>query len=187
MNPARRYANFARALCTALLLVSATGAVRAQEEGNLIKWSLRAGAFVPTQGTLRSQAGGPYWLVGAEIDPQFRYRFEGGRITFGADAFYRESGGVRFLTIPLTARITWDITPPSSQYRVYGGLGPGGYFVSSEHRGQTLEPGVRFILGADLSKRWYFETNYDYISGFTDAAGNGIHPGGLSLLLGYRF
>jgi hypothetical protein len=188
VNAAKRYAIVARAVGVAVLLACTTVAARAQDEGEANpRWSLKAGAFFPTQGTLRGQSGSPYYVLGVEFDPDFRYRFEGGRIAFGAEAMFRESRKTRFLTIPLTARITWDITPPTSSSRVYGGLGAGIYFIGTQFEGQTLQPGARFILGADLGERWFIETNYDYVSGFTDSAGNGIKPSGLSLLLGYRY
>ena len=186
MNAARRYAMLARAVGVALLFAGTTSAARAQDDANPT-WSVKAGVFFPTQGTLRSQSGSPYYALGVQFDPDFRYRFEGGRIAFSAEAFYRENKKTRFLTIPLVARITWDITPPDTATRVYGGLGAGMYWISTLHEGSTLQPGARFILGADLGERWFVETNYDYVSGFSDSAGNGIKPGGISIMLGYRY
>jgi hypothetical protein len=180
---------FSRTLGIALLLATASGAARAQEEPlSKPTWALKAGAFFPTSGTLKNQSASPYYVIGVEIDPNFRYRPANGRIAFSAEAFYRKHGTVDFLTIPLTARITWNITNPDvNGRRVYGGLGVGAYFIGTQFEGNTLQPGARFVLGADLNKRWFFETNYDYISGFTDSAGFGVKPSGLSLQIGYRY
>jgi hypothetical protein len=176
-----------RLLGVAGVLAAASGSALAQSSPlTRPTLSLKAGAFFPTSGTLKSESASPYYVVGVEADPNFRYRLAGGRIAFTAEAFYRENGKTRFLTIPLVARVTWDITK-SEDRRVYGGLGAGIYFVESKNEGTTLQPGARFIVGVDLSKRWFFETNYDYISGFTDSVGKGIKPGGLSLQIGYRY
>jgi hypothetical protein len=187
VNAAKRYAIVARTLGLALLLASAAGTARAQEEGEGGKWSLKAGGFFPTQGTLRTQSGSPYYVAGVEYDPNFRFKLKEGNITFGAELMYRESNGKNFLTVPLTAQVTWNITAPESRFRVYAGLGGGIYIIETAFESSILQPGVKFIVGADITDRFFLETNYHYVGGFTDSGGNGIHPNGLSLLIGYRY
>lgn len=186
MNAAKRYAILARTLGLALLLASAAGSARAQ--GAVAgKWALKAGGFFPTQGTLRNQSGSPYYVAGVEYDPNLRYKLMGGRISLGAEFMYRESNSQGFLTIPLTAQVTWNVTPPESRFRVYGGLGGGAYVIETAFQGTTLQPGAKFIVGVDVTDRWFLEANYHYVSGFTDNGGNGIKNNGLSLLIGFRY
>lgn len=187
MKAAKRYSVFARTLCMALVLASAACAAHAQGEPAPSKFSLKAGGFFPTQGTLRSQSGSPYWVIGGEFHPNFKYALAGGHISLGAELMYRESGSVRFLTVPITAQVTWNITPPGSSVRVYGGLGGGAYFINTEGRGETIQPGAKFIVGADITQHLFLEANYHYVGGFTDDNGAGIHNDGISLLFGYRY
>ncbi len=192
MNAARSFALRIRlvvALTTAVLVIGVGTAARAQdpEPAQLHKWDLKAGVFFPTQGALRSQSGSPYINIGVDYHPDLRYRPAGGEIYFNVDFKFRGSGGLSYLTIPLTANIVWNLTPVSTQYRVYGGLGVGAYFINTGFIGGTLQPGVRFIVGADISEKYFLELDYDYTGGFTDSRGNGLRVDGLTFSLGRRF
>ena len=150
-------------------------------------WAVKAGAFFPTQGTLRNQSGSPYHYIGVDYNPNFTYRPASARTVFSAEFMWRDSGGKTFLTLPLTVRFLWDLTPPESRFRVYGGLGGGVYFINTAFIGGTTQGGLKFTLGVDLNDRWLLETDYDWVGGFTDNLGNGVRTDGLTIALGYRF
>ena len=174
---------------SALAVLSLSGAARAQdpEPVETHQWALRAGAFFPTQGTLRNQSGSPYYNFGIDYNPNLRTRPAGGQVYFSVDFKFRESGGLTYLTIPLTANVVWNLTPATSSYRLYGGLGAGIYFINTGFIGGTAQPGARFIVGADFSEYYFVELNYDYVGGFTDNRGNGLRVDGLTFSVGRRF
>jgi hypothetical protein len=192
VNAARHFALCTRligALAAASLLGGAAGGARAQDKEPMPAhhWDVRLGGFVPTQGTLRNQSGSPYYLIGFDYNPDFRYKPAGGTVFFTVDFKFRESGGLSFLTIPLTANIAWGLTPNDSQWRVYGGLGGGVFFINTGFIGGTTQPGARFFVGVDLSHRYFLQVDYDWVGGFTDYRGNGIRVDGLTFAAGYRF
>ena len=71
------------------------------------------------------------------------------QVVVGADFMWRSSSGLSYLTIPVTARLLWDITPPDARLRVYGGLGGGVYFINTGFIGGTTQAGLKFVVGAD--------------------------------------
>ncbi len=149
--------------------------------------SVKLGAFVPTQGTLKNQSSSPYYGLGFEYDPNFRYKLGGGgNITFGLDFLYRGNGGLKYLTIPITVRSTWTLSKDESKIRTYGGMGLGLYIINTGFIGATTQPGAKFILGADITHKYFVELNYDYIAGFNDNLGNSLRADGLTLWLGIR-
>ncbi len=171
------------------LFIIAGSAARAQdmEVDGTHKMSFKLGGFVPTQGTLKNQSSSPYYALGVEYNPNFRYKLGGGgNITFGADFLYRSNGGLKFLTIPLTVRSTWSLTKDDSKIRTYGGMGFGLYFINTGFIGGTTQPGAKFILGADITSKLFAEINYDYIAGFNDNLGNSLRADGLTFWLGIR-
>jgi hypothetical protein len=173
----------------ALLVLCTAGTARAQDVEPLPErtWAIKAGAFFPTQGALRNQSGSPYHYIGVDFNPNLRYKPLSASTVFSAEFMWRDSGGKTFLTIPLTLRLLWNITPMESRFRVYGGLGGGIYFINTGFIGGTTQAGMKFTLGVDLNERWLIETNYDWVSGFSDNLGNGIRVDGLTFALGYRY
>lgn len=149
--------------------------------------AVKLGVFFPTQGTLRNQAGNPYYHIGTEYNPNLRYKPAGGTIVLNLDFMFRDSGTKSFLTIPIIAKVLWNLTPVDYKYRAYAGLGPGVYFINTGFIGGTTQAGIRFTAGADLSSRYFAEVNYDYVGGFSDYLGSGIRVDGLSFLVGARF
>jgi hypothetical protein len=172
-----------------LTCLGAAATARAQdpEPTPVHKWDLKAGIFLPTQGALRNQSGSPYINIGVDYNPNFRYKPAGGQVYFNVDFKFRESGGLSYLTIPLTANVVWNFTPIGSQYRVYGGIGAGVYFINTGFIGGTTQGGVRFIVGADITEKYFLELDYDYTGGFTDSRGNGLRVDGLTFSVGRRF
>lgn len=194
MNAARRFPlHRALAVAGAVLLfgtgLCAAPAARAQdpEPVEMKPLAIKLGVFFPTQGTLRNQAGSPYYHIGTEYNPNFRYKPAGGNVVFNLDFLFRDSGNLSFLTIPIIAKVLWNLTPVDYKYRAYAGLGPGVYFINTGFIGATTQAGVRFTAGIDLSSRYFTEVNYDYVGGFTDYLGNGVRTDGLSFLVGARF
>ena len=151
------------------------------------KWAIRLGGFVPTQGTLRNQSGSPYYMVAFDYYPNLRYKPLGGDIYLNVDFKWRESGGQGFMTIPVAANVKWNITPDTSDYRVWGGLGAGIYFINTAFIGGTTQPGARFFLGGDITDKWFLEVDYEWVGGFTDGRGNGLRTDGVTFSVGRRF
>ena len=170
-----------------MLGIAATARAQDPEPVEPHKYDLRLGAFFPTQGNLRSQSGSPYYVVGIDYNPLLRYKPAGGTVFFSVDFKFRESGGLSFLTVPLLANVSWNITPPTSQYRLWAGLGGGVYFINTGFIGGTTQAGARFFVGADITDRWFLLFDYDYVGGFTDDRGNGIRVDGLTFSVGRRF
>jgi hypothetical protein len=151
------------------------------------KWDVRLGAFFPTQGALRSQSGSPYYVVGFDYNPNFRYQPASGNVFFSVDFKWRDSGGSTFFTIPLAANIAWNVTPDTSPVRVWAGLGVGIYFINTQFIGGTTQPGGRFFVGADITDRYFVQLDYDYVGGFTDSHNFGLRTDGLTVTAGRRF
>lgn len=196
MNAARRFArrgawtrNCLRAIGAAALLLCALDVARAQDVEPLVphRWDIKAGVFFPTQGTLHRQAGTPYYVIAADYFPQFRYRPLHADVALGVDLMWRSKGNLSFLTVPLTAKLLWTISPSDWPVRVYGGLGPGVYFINTGFIGETTQAGLKFVAGVDLTQRWFLEANYDWVGGFTDDLGNGVRVDGLTFTAGFRF
>jgi len=185
----RRFRLFASALAGASLLIGRTTAARAQDPEPVEphKYDVRVGAFFPTQGVLRGQSGSPYYVIGGDYNPNFRYKPAGGNVFFSVDFKFRSSGGLGFLTIPLTANIAWNLTPATSQFRLWAGLGGGVYFINTGFIGGTTQAGGRFFVGADITDRYFLQLDYDWVGGFTDNRGNGVRVDGLTFSAGRRF
>jgi hypothetical protein len=192
VNAARRFAlrsRFVGALAAASLMVGVVSGARAQDQEPVEphKWDVRLGAFFPTQGVLRGQAGSPYLVVAGDYNPNFRYKPAGGNVFFSVDFKFRDSGNLSFLTIPLTANIAWNLLPATDKYRLWGGLGGGVYFINTGFIGGTTQAGARFFVGADITDRYFLMLDYDWVGGFTDYRGNGVRVDGLTFSAGYRF
>ena len=189
MNVTKRCALFGRILGAAILFAGLSTTARAQDAEPYVPhmWSVKAGGLFPTNGTLRSQAGAPYYALGADYDPNLRFRLGGGRVVIGGEVLYRESGGKRELTIPLTVKALWTLTSPESRFHAYAGLGAGLYIINTGFIGSTKQPGVKFVAGLDFSKNYFLEVNYDYVGGYTDNLGQSVRNDGLTFYLGKRF
>lgn len=170
-------------------LLYAVPAARAQvwDEPVTSNWSVKVGAFLPAQGTMRNQTSTAWWVVGVDWDPMFTHNTLDGSVFLSADIMMRSAGGTFVSIIPLTANIVWDITPDEAATRVYGGLGIGVYLVDPVYDSMTVQGGLRFILGMDLTPRVFLQVNYDYVSGFTDDRGAGLRADGVSAVVGCRF
>jgi hypothetical protein len=189
VNVTKRCALFGRILGAALLMAGLSTTARAQDAEPYVPhmWSVKAGGFFPTNGTLRSQTGAPYYAVGFDYDPNLRYRPLNGRVVLSGEILYRESGGAKELTVPLTAKVLWTLTSPESRFHAYGGLGLGAYIINTGFIGNTTQPGVKFVLGVDFSRNLFLEVNYDYIGGYTDNIGQSVRNDGLTFYIGKRF
>lgn len=176
-------------LVAALALVGFGGAARAQDEETLPRtWSLKVGAFISNNGGMKDQAGDTWYYVGADFFPNFKVRPLRGDIHIGLDAAFRGAGGADFHSVSLSGKLIWPITDPSaSQYHVYGGFGLGLYFISTAFLSDLTTVGGKFILGVDITNRYFIEFNYDYVSGFTDNLGNALRADGVTIAGGVRF
>jgi hypothetical protein len=149
--------------------------------------SLKTGAFFPVQGTMRNETANEWWYIGVDVDPGFRYKPANGTVHFGADFDFRQAQGRGVFTIPLLAKVTWPITPATSNVRLYGGLGPGAYFINSRHSGAVVKPGMQFVAGLDLGERVYIEAAYDWVSAFYDDRDTPLRADAVKVALGIRF
>ena len=175
--------------CAAVVgaVLVAPSVARAQgDEPVRYEWSLKAGAFIPTQATLSREAAEPWWYFGADFNPKFRYRPLGGEVYFSLDFSGRDGGGGSYFSIPLSVRVKWPLTPEESSLKAYGGLGVGVFFINTGYSTGSIQPGGKFFLGVDLSEKWFVELNYDWVGGFTNKLDQGIRVDGVTALLGYR-
>lgn len=190
MNAAKFLAALVRTslALVALSVVSISAQAQDTEPAAVHKWAVKAGAFFPTNGTLRSQSGTPQMSLGVDYNPNFRYHLHGGTVSFGGELIYRENSGKKYLTIPVVAKVTWDLVQlMEGKFRVYGGVGGGAYFINTGFIGGTTQPGAQFVLGANLNERLFVELNYNYVSGFSDNLGNSVRVDGLNFYIGTRF
>jgi hypothetical protein len=176
-------------VCAAVMVLGFTvtmPAARADEEAAPAhKLAVTLGAFFPTESTFRGAAGDAWWHAGVDYNPGLRYRPLGGTAHLGADAALRGAGGVDFNVWSLTGRIIWPLTPKENT-RFWGGFGGGVYFIHTGTISGFAAPGLKFSFGANITERWYFEADYDYISGFTDNAGIGQRADGVTVAIGVR-
>ena len=177
------------ALSAALLLVSIAGSARAQdaEPAQTKRWAVKLGAFMPTQGALRGEAGCVCLNVGVDYYPHMASRPLNGDVVFGADFYSSSKNGKSFTCVPLTVKLLWPISPAGAKMPVYGGLGTGLYFVNTGFSSGVTEPGLKVILGIDITDKIFAEFNYDYVSGFTNRLSEGLRADGLSVSAGMRF
>jgi hypothetical protein len=136
---------------------------------------------------MKNQASGGWFHGGIDFYPNFHSKVLGGDAYFGADFNFREGNGGSTFSIPIHAKIKWNVTPIESHVKLYLGAGIGAYFTNTRFMGGNIQPGVKFIVGVNLSERWFVEANYDYVGGFTDSNGNGLRIDGLTFAAGYKF
>ncbi len=174
-----------QALGVAAVLSGSLGAAQAQdfEPTALRHWSLKAGVFLPSDSTLSGQTNSTWTQIGLEYDPHFRTMPLNGKVVFGSDFTWSSSA----FAIPLAVRILWPVTPEDSKVSAYGGLGAAIYFINTPNLGQTIQPGMQFIFGVNLSERVFIEGQYDWVSGFTDNLANSIRVDGIKAQIGFRF
>ncbi len=172
-----------------LAILCTTLAPRAVAQETDTRWtvSLKIGAYYPVHGTMRSQTASEWWYLGLDVDPGFRYKPANGTVHFGADFDFRQSQGRGVFATPLLAKVLWPITPAGEEIRLYGGLGPGVYFINSRHSGQVVKPGLQFVAGLDLGERVYVEAAYDWVSAYYDDLGTPLRSDAIKVALGIRF
>ncbi len=153
---------------------------RAEDE-SAHKLALKLGVFLPADSTFRSINGDTWFATGIDYNPGLRYRPLGGVMHVGSDAAFRSSGNV----VSITGKIVWPLTPKMGT-RFWGAFGAGGYFINTNTIAGFATPGVKFSFGANITERWFFEADYDYVSGFTDNAGNGQRADGVTVSIGFR-
>lgn len=171
----------------ALAGLSSPAAAQDYEPVQLKKAAVKVGAFIPTNGGLKSDAGSTWWYVGLDYFPGFRHRLANADVGFGADLRFRDSGKVSLFSHSLGAKALWDISPEGSPVVFRAGLGAGIYFSNTKHSGGMTNPGLKFIFSVDLSQRLFVEVNYDWVSGFTDSVSKSIRVDGLTVSAGVRY
>jgi hypothetical protein len=160
---------------------------RANAEPGQCQVSVKCGAFFPGHGAMRDQAAHEWWYVGLDLDPGFQCKPANGTVRFGADFDFRDAEGRGVFTIPLTAKVTWGISPKTEALRLYGGLGPGVYFINSRHSGAVVKPGLQFVAGLDLGDSAFVEVAYDWVGAFYDSEGTPLRADGVKAAFGVRF
>jgi len=169
----KRLLGFA-ALAAIVTLVCSTTAARAQdvEPAKHRQFAVKLGTFLPCDGALKTQSDNAWWYVGIDYLPNFRFR---------------DSAGFGFLADSVGVKMLWTLTGPESKARVYAGIGGGIYFLNSAFISASVQPGMKAILGVDLTDRVFLEGAFSWVSGYTDESGAGIHPNGTTVALGVRF
>lgn len=173
-----------RVAALAVLCATAPASLRAQdfEPAEPSTWAIKAGIFLPSNGTLKQQTNDIWTQVGLMYTPNFRTRLLNGDVQFGADFAWESSS----FAIPLYARIVWPLSDESFRYQVYGGVGGAVYFINSPNISSTVQAGAQFVLGIHLSRNWFAELQYDWVSGYSDNLSNSVRVDGLKLQLGWR-
>jgi opacity protein-like surface antigen len=191
VNAAKRSVRRAVGLASgfALLLLCVTGMARAQDIEPIKprSYAVKAGGFLALDGNLKDQTSDLWWFVGLEYHPNFRHRLLNGDVYFGVDFSFRDSGGKTVFSLPLLAKIVWDLTPSAAHTHIYAGLGGGIYFINTRFIGATTQPGLQVIAGVNVTENIFVEVNYNYVSGFTDERLNGLRVDGLNFSIGHRF
>jgi hypothetical protein len=184
----KRLLGFA-ALAAIVTLVCSTTAARAQdvEPAKHRQFAVKLGTFLPCDGALKTQSDNAWWYVGIDYLPNFRYRLLNSQVGFDVDLRFRDSAGFGFLADSVGVKMLWTLTGPESKARVYAGIGGGIYFLNSAFISASVQPGMKAILGVDLTDRVFLEGAFSWVSGYTDESGAGIHPNGTTVALGVRF
>ncbi len=173
---------------TFVVLGGALAAKASADDGEArLTFSLKAGAFFPVHGTMRSETASEWWYLGVDLDPGFRYKPANGTVHFGVDFDFRQAQGRGVFTIPLTAKVLWPIAPLGDSGHFYGGLGPGVYIMNSRHSGQVIKPGLQFVAGMDLGSHVYLEAAYDWVGAFYDDRNTPLRADAVKVALGVRF
>ncbi|NLI00737.1 MAG: hypothetical protein GX446_14735 [Chthonomonadales bacterium] len=170
-----------------VMIAGSASVARADSDETGLTVSAKLGVFYPVHGTMRSQTAREWWYVGVDLDPGFRYKPANGTVHFGVDFDYRDAQGRGVFTIPLLAKVTWPITTSEEEPRLYGGLGPGAYFINSRYSGAVLRPGMQFVAGVNLGDRAFVEAAYDWVGAFYDDAGTPVRADALKFAIGIRF
>jgi hypothetical protein len=161
---------------------SVTAKAQDYEPAEPSTWAIKAGVFLPSEGTLKSQTNNVWTQVGLLYTPNFRTRLLSGDVQFGADFAWEGSS----YAIPLYARIIWPLSDEAFRYQVYGGIGAGVYFINSPNISSTVQGGAQFVLGVNLNRNWFAEVQYDWVSGYSDNLSNSVRVDGLKLQIGWR-
>ena len=183
----RRWSVIAVVACSMLMVAGLTPVARADDEASRWVISAKIGPFYPVHGTMRSETAREWWYLGVEVDPVFRYKPANGTVRFAADFDFRDAQGRGVFTIPLLAKVTWPIATSESGTRLYGGLGPGVYFINSRYSGAVVKPGLQFVAGVNLGQRVFVEAAYDWVSAFYDDNDTPLRADAVKIALGIRF
>ncbi len=188
MNTRKRFCGLAALVAAAALVCGATTARAQDVEQKVVKpYAVKLGTFIPTDGHMKAQASNTWWYVGADYFPDFRYKLMKARVGIGADFRFRDTAGFSIFSDSVTIKFLWDLTGPESKTRVYAGLGAGAYIINTPAISSTIQPGIKVILGADLTDRIFVEGNFDWVSGYSDNNGVGLNANGVSAAIGVRF
>jgi hypothetical protein len=150
-------------------------------------WSIKLGAFIPDSGGMMNISSVPWFAGGIDYFPASTFRPCNAQLHFGVDFAESDKHGNTNLIIPVTAKLIWPIPINSSSFRPYFGLGGGLYFINAAFMGGTTQPGIKAIVGFDISQRFFLEANYDYVSGFSNDMGTGLRADGTTIYVGMRF
>lgn len=188
MSIRTRLVGFA-ALAAIAVLVGGAAPVGAQDVApqKVKQFAIKLGSFLPSDGALKTQSDNAWWYVGIDYLPNFRYRLLNSQVGFDVDLRFRDAGGFGFMADSFGVKMLWTLTPPESKVRVWAGIGGGVYFINSAYISATTQPGMKGILGVDLSDSVFIEGAFSWVSGYTDNTGTGIHPNGTTVALGIRF
>lgn len=174
------------ATAAALLLVFGASTVLANGNVNH-PYSIKGGAFFPTNSGMLNQSGNGWTAVGVDYFPNFHYHPLDGDVHFGADYAWRSSAGTDFNIAAITTKIIWPISPPDRTPKIWGGAGLGVYIINARFIKGHPAIGGKFLVGADITDRIFIEANYDWVNGFTDSGGNGLRADGVTVSGGFRF
>jgi hypothetical protein len=187
VTPARRLLA-AAALALSFLAAGSTARAQDIEPPFARRTALKIGAFLPSNGTYKSAVGSMLPTIGLDFNPAITSPVPNSIVSLGAEFRWKSSGGRNNLTIPVTARLLFDLTRnEESQNQTYAGIGGGLYFINVPFKSGTTQPGIKLLAGVNFGTDYFVEANYDFVSGFSNNLGQSLRVDGISLSIGRRF
>ena len=168
-----------------LALVTMPKTTKAQDSEPIVPatWSVKLGVFMPSNGNAKRAGTSTWWAMGVDYNCPTRMKPLNAEIHLGVDVNTHGDATI----VPVTVKMIWPFHTADSPFRAYVGLGAGLYFTNFPHGGNTVQPGVKAIVGVDISKKMFIEANYDYAAGFSNNLGQGLRADGLTAAVGVRF
>jgi len=162
---------------------------RAQVSDDTLKvqkpFTIKLGAFFPSDGDVRDAVGETFFSAGISYD--FAKTQAVNPTVFGAyvDYFGKSDNGIRLNVFAIGPQAKFYFSPATAPSKFYGGVGVGYYSINARGGGASETKGRiggKLMLGYEFQGGFLAEADYNFISEV-----QGVNPSGAGLRLGYRF
>ncbi len=148
-------------------------------------FTVKVGAFFPSDGDVRDAVGNTFLNLGVSYD--FAKTQAVNPTVFGVyvDYFAKSDDGIRLNVFAIGPQAKFYFSPATEAQKFYGGVGVGYYSVNARGGGASETKGRiggKLMLGYEFAGGVLAEADYNFIGDV-----EGVNSSGAGLRLGYRF